>query len=175
MSTVENSDPRLQGAHQAATRGDFEMAEQLLRMVLSDDANCLQALDLMGFVQYFQGRPEVAEASCRRALALDPARPYSNKGLGLCLAKQGKLDEGLPYLFEAVRLAPEWFDPRWDMAIVLLEAGRFEQALEAIASAELAIPAEKQRFTQLRAEVLRRSAASAGAETPAKASTNRES
>ena len=158
MSTVENSDPGLQGAHRAAAHGDFEMAEQLLRTVLSDDANCLQALDLMGFVQYFQGRPGEAESCCRRALAIEPTRPYSNKGLGLCLAKQGKLDEGLPYLLEAIRLAPEWLDPRWDLAIVLLEASRFEETLEAIAAAETAIPHAKERLAQLRDEAMRRSA-----------------
>lgn len=158
-SRVDNSDPRLQGAHQAATHGDFQLAEQLLCLVLSDDAGCLQALDLMGFVQYFQGRPADAESSCRRALAIDPARAYSNKGLGLCLAKQGRLDDGLPYLLEAIRLAPDWFDPRWDLAVVLFDAGRFEHALEAIAAAEAAIPAERVRFAQLRAEVLNRSAA----------------
>jgi Tfp pilus assembly protein PilF len=157
MSDQTPSDPRLEAAYQAANRREFADAERLLLDVLSDDASALIALDLLGFVQYFQGRPAEAEQACRRAIAIDPTRAYSNKGLGLCLAKQGKLDEGLPYLREAVRLEPNWFDPRWDMAIVLSEGGRYDEALEVLAQAELAVPTAQARFAQLRGEILGRS------------------
>ena len=157
MSEAEKSDPRLQGAHRAATHGDFALAEQLLGEVLRDDAASLLALDLLGFVQYFQGRPAEAEMACRRAIAIDPARAYSNKGLGLCLAKQGKVDEGLPFLKEATRIAPDWFDPRWDMVVVLLEAGRYPAAFEALAEAEAALPQHREKLSTLRLELARRS------------------
>jgi Tfp pilus assembly protein PilF len=163
MSDQPLSDPRLEAAHQAANRREFARAERLLLEVLSDDACSLIALDLLGFVQYFQERPAEAEQACRRAIAIDPKRAYSNKGLGLCLAKQGKLDEGLPYLREAIRLEPNWFDPRWDMAIVLSEVGRYDEALEVLAEAELAVPEAVARFAHLRDEILRRSRQSGGA------------
>jgi Tfp pilus assembly protein PilF len=156
MSDQTLSDPRLEAAHQAANRREYARAERLLHEVLSDDASSLMALDLLGFVQYFQGRPAEAEQACRRAIAIDPKRAYSNKGLGLCLAKQGKLDEGLPYLREAIRIEPNWFDPRWDMAIVLFEVGRYDEALEVLAQAELAVPTEQARFAKLRTEILDR-------------------
>lgn len=157
MRNQELSDPRLEVAHHAANRGEFALAERLLHEVLADDASSLLALDLLGFVLFFQGCPEKAEQACRRAIAIDPTRAYSNKGLGLCLAKQGRLDAGLEYLREAIRLEPSWFDPRWDMAIVLYEAGRYNAALETLTEAEKALPAEQTRFAQLRREILQRS------------------
>lgn len=156
MSEPAKSDPRLDSAHQAASTGDFARAEQLLLEVLSEDEGCLLALDLLGFVQYFQGRPAEAEQACRRAIAIEPNRAYSNKGLGLCLAKQGKVDEGLPYVGRAIELEPQWFDPRWDKAIVFLEARRYDEALATLDEATAAIPAERARFDQLRSEILAR-------------------
>jgi tetratricopeptide (TPR) repeat protein len=156
MSEQAITDPRLEAAHLAANTGEFARAERLLHEVLAEDDGCLLALDLLGFVQYFQGRPAEAEQACRRAIAIAPNRAYSNKGLGLCLAKQGMLDEGLPFLRQAIALEPAWFDPRWDMAIVLLEAGRHDEALLVLDEAERAVPSERARFEQLRAEILAR-------------------
>ena len=147
---------RLEAAQHAATHGDLPRAEQLLQEILAEDAACLLALDLLGFVRYFLGRPGEAEQACRRALAIDPNRAYPNKGLGLCLAKQGRLDEGLPYLRKAIALDPHWLDPRWDLTIVLSEAGRYDEALSTLREAELAIPEEGARFARLRREILAR-------------------
>jgi tetratricopeptide (TPR) repeat protein len=157
MSEQSTTNPRLEVAHKAANLGEFARAERLLHEVLSEDETCLLALDLLGFVQFFLGRPAEAEQACRRAIAIEPNRAYSNKGLGLCLAKQGKLDEGLPFLRHAIELEPAWFDPRWDLAIVLSEAGRHAEALEVLNQAERAIPTEQARFAQLRAEIRTRS------------------
>lgn len=157
MSDATTMDPRLEGARRAATDAEFSLAEQLLGLVLKDDPGSLVALDLLGFVLYFQDRPAEAEQACRRALALDPARAYSNKGLGLCLAKQAKVEQGLPFIREAIRLEPQWFDPRWDLAIVLMEAERYAEALEVLDEAIIELPDSAPRLNTLRSEVLRRS------------------
>lgn len=159
MSHANNSDPRLEGAQRAATDGDLPLAEQLLSLVLKDDPSSLVALDLLGFVLYFQDRPVEAEHACRRAIALDPRRAYSNKGLGLCLAKQGKVEQGLPFIHEAIRLEPQWFDPRWDLAIVLMDAERYAEALEVLDEAATALPDCAHRLNVLRSEICRRSGA----------------
>lgn len=156
MSEPVPNDPRLEAAFRCANDGEFAGSERLLQEVLDEDDACLLALDLLGFVQYFLGRPADAEQACRRALAIDANRAYSNKGLGLCLARLGKLDEGLVYLHRATTLEPTWFDPRWDTAVVLSEAARYVEALEVVAQAERDIPAERPRFTQLREEIRRR-------------------
>ncbi|HEY5960468.1 MAG TPA: tetratricopeptide repeat protein, partial [Polyangiaceae bacterium] len=94
-----------------------------------------------------------AEQACRRALAIEPHRAYSNKGLGLCLAKQGKLDEGLPYLHHAIAVEPNWFDPRWDLAVVLSEVGRYDEALAVLVEMDRVLPDCAPRVAELRRQI----------------------
>jgi tetratricopeptide (TPR) repeat protein len=143
-------------ARNAAIEHDFARAEQLLTIILQDTPNDLDALDLLGFTLFFQNRPTEAEATCRKALEIEPHRAYSTKGLGLCVARQGRVDEGIAFLREAIRLEPLWFDPRWDLAIVLADAQRWYDATEVLREAEIAIPTEKSRYAALRAEIARR-------------------
>ena len=148
--------PQLREAHDAAVARDFPRAERLLRDVLTQEPHNLTALDLQGFVLYFLDRPAEAEISCRKALALEPTRAYSTKGLGLCVAKQGRIDEGIELLRQAIKLEPHWFDPRWDLAIVLGDAKRFDEALAVLAEAESAIPQNAARCEALRNEFVKR-------------------
>jgi tetratricopeptide (TPR) repeat protein len=124
--------------------------------VLAQEPHNLNALDLQGFVLYFLDRPAEAEMACRKALALEPNRAYSTKGLGLCVAKQGRIDEGLDLLRKAIQLEPHWFDPRWDLAVVLGDAKRFDEAFTVLTEAESAVPQEAVRFEALRQELIDR-------------------
>jgi Flp pilus assembly protein TadD len=91
----------------------------------------------------------VTEKYCRRALELKPDHAYACKGLGLALARQGQVDAGVASLECSVSLAPGWVDSYWDLAVVLMEAGRSDEALHAVERAELAVPAEAKRLQAL--------------------------
>ncbi len=52
------------------------------------------------------------------------------------------MDEGVQSLERAIALAPEWVDSYWDLAVALLEAGRHDEALQAVERGEKAVPAE---------------------------------
>jgi tetratricopeptide (TPR) repeat protein len=109
----------------------------------------LTLLDLGGFVCFFLGDYLATETYCRRALALKPDHAYACKGLGLALARQGRVDEGVQSLERSIALAPEWVDSYWDLAVALLEAGRSDEALHAVERAEKAVPAETPRLRGL--------------------------
>ena len=106
-------------------------------------------LDLAGFVCFFLGDYLATETYCRRALAVKPDHAYACKGLGLALARQGRVDEGVQSLERAIALAPGWVDSYWDLAVALLEAGRPDEALQAVERAEKAVPAEANRLRAL--------------------------
>lgn len=143
-------------ASQAAQTRRFEEAAGLLEEVLTADPNHLHALDLFGFVRFFQGRFAEAEGHCRRALSLDPNRAYAHKGLGLCLAKQGHLDDGIASLERAITLRPDWADPYWDLGVVLADAGRFERSLEVLAQGAAMVPKRDKDFRRFQEQVRRR-------------------
>ena len=122
-----------------------EKINQGLALVPDD----LTLLDLGGFVCFFLGDYLATESYCRRALALQPDHAYACKGLGLALARQGRVDEGVQSLERSIALAPEWVDSYWDLAVALLEAGRPDEALHAVERAEKAVPAEAPRLRGL--------------------------
>ena len=122
-----------------------EKINQGLALVPDD----LTLLDLGGFVCFFLGDYLATETYCRRALAIKPDHAYACKGLGLALARQGHVDEGVQSLERSIALAPEWVDSYWDLAVALLEAGRPDEALHAVERAEKAVPAETPRLRGL--------------------------
>ncbi len=139
-------DPRLRAAQTAATERRLDDADLLLEELLAEAPDSLPALDLLGFVRFFQGRYAEAEAACRRCLELDPGRPYALKGLGLCLARQGQLAAGRAALEEAMVRKPGWFDPYWDLAVVLRDAGLPADALTVLARGRAAVPSRAADF-----------------------------
>lgn len=119
-------------ARDAAQQGRHDEAIALCHEILERDPAHRGALDLLGFAHFFKKEYATAEQWCRRTLEHYPNHAYGRKGLGLCLARQGRLDEGLVELHEAMRLEPKFFDPYWDTAVVLRDAGRFAEALETL-------------------------------------------
>ena len=131
---------RLAAAREAAQRRDYAETERLAREHLELAPDDLMGLDLLGFALYFRGAIDEAEQVCRRTLQLSPGRAYAHKGLGLCLAKRGRIEDAVACLEKAIELRPDWFDPYWDLAVSLVEAKRYTQALEVTQRARLSVP-----------------------------------
>jgi radical SAM protein with 4Fe4S-binding SPASM domain len=162
MRTKNVPEPAIVVAGRLAMSGELEQAEALLCEVLTADPKSVPALDQLGFVLYGRGRFAEAEQACRRSLELGSDNPYANKGLGLCVAKQGRVHEGIASVEKAIALAPKWFDPYWDLGVMLIDAGRFDDALQVIASGEAAVPSRSAEWARLRrTAVVRRDAAPA--------------
>lgn len=154
-------DEMLRQAKEAAQARELETAAALLEQVLSEAPDTLQALDLFGFVRFFQQRFAEAEEYCRRALELSPDHAYAHKGLGLCLARQGHVDQGQASLQRAISLKPGWFDPYWDLAVVLRDAGRLQEALAVLARAQVAVPRHRARLLSFSRQLRARQAVEA--------------
>ncbi len=146
-------DARLATARRHAEARRFVEAERLLEEFLLEQPRSLTGWDLLGYVQYFAGRPADAERACRKALCIEPAHAYAKKGLGLCLAAQGNLELGLAELREAIALEPRWFDPRHDLCVTLLAAHRFEEAHAVVREALAVLPFHQGRLERLEAEI----------------------
>lgn len=71
-----------------------------------------------------------AAACFERALACDPTAPGHHDGLGRCLVRLGRIDEGLAAHRQAIALAPADSDLRVNLCASLLVAGDARTALE---------------------------------------------
>jgi Flp pilus assembly protein TadD len=90
-------------------------------------------------------------------LELDPNHAYAHKGLGLCIAKQGgDVEVALASIRRAIELEPNWFDPRWDLVVTLLEAGRFDEARAELEQGRAAFPDRESRWSAMQSEIDKR-------------------
>jgi Tfp pilus assembly protein PilF len=142
-------DAIIQQARAAITEHTLGDARDRINQGLALAPDNLTLLDLGGFVCFFLGDYVTTESYCRRALAVKPDHAYACKGLGLALARQGRVDEGVQSLERSIALAPQWVDSYWDLAVALLEAGRPDEALQTVERAEKAVPGEAQRLRAL--------------------------
>ena len=138
-------------ARSAANRGDngeaVRLLERALELVPDLPERLVPALDLLGFVLFFQGDVHRALEMCERSIALSPRNAYAHQAMGMCLERLGKVDEGIACLRRSVQLEPTRSDAYWDLAIVLSRAGRREEALKTVALARerLAQPSDALR------------------------------
>jgi cytochrome c-type biogenesis protein CcmH/NrfG len=143
----------LEQAFDAAQHHEWEEGSALLEDFLGRHPEHLRAWDLLGFIYFFQQKYRQAEDCCRRALSLEANHVYALKGLGLCLARQGLVDQGIAQLQQAITLQPDWFDPYWDLAVVLVEHHRYPQALEVLRQAAAAVPERQEEIGALAAHI----------------------
>jgi Flp pilus assembly protein TadD len=130
----------LEQARTAAQGRDYATAEKLAREVTQSEPDNVAALDVLGFALFFLGRYEEGEKVCLRTLELAPDHAYAHKGLGLCVAKRKATDQAVAHLKRAMEPKPDWFDPYWDLAVTLVEAGRWSEAVEVARSGRAAVP-----------------------------------
>jgi tetratricopeptide (TPR) repeat protein len=155
---------QLERARAEAKAKRYVTAEVLLRDLLKQDPDNIGALDLLGFVAYFRGKPEQGEEVCRRVLQLSPDHAYAHKGLGLNIAKRGgDMDEAIASIQRAIELEPEWFDPRWDLLVTLVDAKRFELARAELERARQALPKHSTQWDAMEQEIHGRATAAESA------------
>jgi radical SAM protein with 4Fe4S-binding SPASM domain len=148
--------PALFALAQKATEAcRFEEAQRLLRKALQIAPDELAVLDLAGFVWFSLRDFVAAENFNRAALAQKPDHATAHNGLGLSLARQGRLDDGRAAIERAIELSPTWYDPYHDLAVVLAEAGQRADACAVLDRGAAAIPQSAAEFARVKAALLR--------------------
>jgi radical SAM protein with 4Fe4S-binding SPASM domain len=140
-------------AREASDARRFEEAHRLLLLARAQAPDDLAILDLLGFVCFSLHDYEAAENYNRRALTLKPDHAFAYNGLGLSLARQGKLAEGSAAIEHAIALSPNWYDPYHDLAVVFAEAGRRDDACALLARGSAAIPEAAAAFAKVEAAI----------------------
>ena len=142
-------------AQKATAACRFEEAHRLLGKALQLAPDELAILDLAGFVCFSLRDFEAAEKHNRAALAQKPDHAFAHNGLGLSLARQGRLGEGRAAIERAIALAPAWYEPYHDLAVVLAEAGLRDEAAAMLDRGAAAIPQSAPEFARVKAALLR--------------------
>lgn len=115
-------------------RGQIDAARQTLVSHLTQHSFDVRALRALGHLEDRAGNLAQAETHYRQALGADPMSAPSMNDLGLCLARQSRLEEAQAALNEAIRLMPNKALYRNNAATLLVEIGEDGLALEQLKS-----------------------------------------
>jgi tetratricopeptide (TPR) repeat protein len=125
-------------AYRLHMSGDVEPAIERYRASIAECPTA-EAHTFLGWALSFQNKLEDAISECKRAIAIDPdfGNPYND--IGSYLLKQGKLDEAIPWLEQAI--GAKRYEPRhyphcnlgriyWAKGMLNRAIAEFERALE---------------------------------------------
>src|SRR5262245_3976831 len=122
----------LRKAYELQMTGQLEQAITYYKKSLEIEPTA-EAHTFLGWTYGMMGRLEEAIEECHRAIALDPeyGNPYND--IGVYLMQQGKLDEAIPWLKNAMQ-APRYENPEFphaNLANIYEMKGLWPLALEA--------------------------------------------
>lgn len=118
-----------------AEKGYCQLAESALSIALQRDGmnTDIDLLSLYGYVSFKLGNYHDSLQTNEKVLQMEPHNVYALKGKGLCLFRLGKTEEGIELLKKSASLTDESFmDPYFDLAAVLSEIGRKDEAMAVI-------------------------------------------
>lgn len=134
-----------------AHKGELQLAGLVMAKALEASPGDAELLNYYGFVNFMLGNYRMACEANQTVLASDPNNVYSNKGLGLSLARLGRVEDGIAYLQKATELTDaRYMDPYHDLAVLLIENHRVAEAEAVIAKAVQVSPEFAQAGQALR-------------------------
>ena len=110
----------------------FDEAVRAFTECLKLDSQNIKAADNLGLSYEALGKTEDAEASYRKAIAVDTAVPHTNAGpylnLGTLLVDNQRAKEAEPYLVQAAEIAPADSRAHQELGKAFLQLNRLEEA-----------------------------------------------
>jgi tetratricopeptide (TPR) repeat protein len=92
------------------------------------------------------GRYPEAVHNLRQAVALNPRNAEAHYNLGNALQWSGEHDEALAAYDRALALQPDYYDPRWNKALLTLALGRLTEGFEQYETRWLSLDARPRRY-----------------------------
>ncbi len=109
--------------------GQRVLAEAIARQVLVSDPGHLDALQLLGVIEFQSGHHEAAAMLLQKAVAMAPGAAGLHCNLGLALQQLRRLEDALACHDRALALRPDFAEAHNNRGNVLLEMQRPDEAL----------------------------------------------
>lgn len=115
-----------------AQKKQFDAAEEIFQRFLAINPNSASVLSNLGNLRHLKGDETGAESYYRKSIALQGANPQTHFNLALALKAQGKLEDSLAALKEALKRKPDYVDAMVQSGVVLLAMKRPAEAIESL-------------------------------------------
>lgn len=133
LASVDSAEELYNKADKFHKKGNLQLAQVALELALQKEPDNKKVLNLYGYCSFMLGNYKDSKMANEKLLSFDSNDPCANKGMGLSIARTGEIDKGIEYLKKAVKLSDdEFLDAYYDLAVILEENGRKEEALEVI-------------------------------------------
>jgi radical SAM protein with 4Fe4S-binding SPASM domain len=143
IQSIKDLEILYQEAETALKEEEYQLAEIYYSKLLTINQESISILNTLGFINFQLENFNESLQFNKKVLSIDPKNAYAYKGLGLCQVKLNQKEEGIKNLYTAIDLADNNFiDPYHDLAVILAEEERFDQAINVL---ELA----KNKFSNL--------------------------
>jgi tetratricopeptide (TPR) repeat protein len=109
--------------------GDLRGAEQVCRQTLADQAECCEALNLLGIIAARTGRPAEAARLLERAVAARPHEAALRNNYGNVLRDLGRHAAALESYDQALQLEPGYAEAHFNRGALLAQSQRCNEAL----------------------------------------------
>lgn len=139
----------LEGGIAAASRGDHDLALQLLERYATRHPRVAQGWNALGNVAKLRGELAPAAVHYRRALELEPDAAGVWANLGMCLRSDGRTSEALVALERSLALDPGNPEAAVTRAAALSDAARYEAAEASLRALLAAHPGHAQAHALL--------------------------
>jgi tetratricopeptide (TPR) repeat protein len=128
-ATVETIPATIKQADEACQRGDFELAEELFRRVLTVAPRYATALHGLGIVARRLGKTELAIRSFKRALTTPELVHVRRCDLAAALADAGRFDDAAESYLRAIEIAPNYYPAHFQFGLMLQRQGWHSEAI----------------------------------------------
>jgi radical SAM protein with 4Fe4S-binding SPASM domain len=117
---------------------NYQAAEVYISKAISFITHNVDLLNFAGFINYFLKNYQASLEFNDHSLSINPQQAYTLRGKGMCLYKLGRTGEAISLIYRAMTLADrnEFDDICYDLAVVLMESNRYNEAMQLIENAQ---------------------------------------
>jgi len=105
----------------------LDKAEATFRKALQLNPDLAGVINNLGLTLYDKGEPAEAERCFLRSLEIDPRQNNAYRNLANSCREQRRVADAEQALRKVLKLYPEMPEIHWDLSLVLLELGKFEE------------------------------------------------
>lgn len=116
-------------AFQSYRTGQVSHAELICHQILQQQANCVEALHLLGVIAHQVGNLKQAVFYYQRMVAIKPDHAEAYYSLGVTMGQIGQLEEAIAYYQQAIAFKPEYTDAHYNLGYALQQQGNLSAAI----------------------------------------------
>ncbi len=129
MTTTDPSQDRITAAHTYRASGQWQSAIALYQVVVEQQPLAIDAWVGMALCHEELGNQSAAREALLACLAHRPQTAFAHHRLGWLAYRQKQFTDALPHYLQAIRYAPNWYEPHYHAAACCQELRRYPEAI----------------------------------------------